>query len=95
MKYEWDAEKAKANFKKHHVSFELAITIFDDPLHLSVVDRPSSSKEERWVTIGLAADQSTLIVVHTYFLRINDEVIRIISARKATKSERKQYEEGI
>jgi uncharacterized DUF497 family protein len=94
MKFLWDPIKAKLNLKKHLISFELAITVFDDPYHLSSLDS-GASKEERWVTVGLAADRATLIVVHTYVKQIDDEMIRIISARKATRSERRQYEEGV
>lgn len=94
MLFEWDANKARTNREKHGVSFELAATIFSDPLHLSI---PEHTKGEgRWVTIGCAADLSTLVVVHTYIEHTdNGEVIRIISARTATKKERKQYEERI
>jgi uncharacterized DUF497 family protein len=94
MLFEWDANKAKTNLEKHGISFELAATIFSDPLHLSIPEQTKG--EERWVTIGCAADLSTLVVVHTYIDRTdNGEVLRIISARKATKKERNQYEEGI
>lgn len=96
MKYKWDPKKAEVNFKKHGVSFEIASTVFDDPHHISLVDHSSSIKEERWVTLGLASDRRTLVVIHTYLTLIHgDEVIRIVSARKATKHERRQYEEGI
>ncbi len=94
MKYFWDPRKAKSNLKKHRISFELALTVFDDPHHLSSLDT-DAGEEERWVTIGVAADCLTLIVIHTYFQGEGDEVIRIISARKATRAERRQYEEGI
>lgn len=90
----WDSNKAQANIKKHGVSFEVASTVFNDPHHLSVLDSKDHG-EERWVTIGLAADKKTLVVVHTYLDSATDEFIRIISARKATKKERKNYEEGI
>jgi len=94
MLFDWDPDKARANLKKHTILFEVASTVFSDPLHLSVPE--SSSGEQRWVTIGHAANGLTLVVVHTYrFDRARGEVIRIISARKATKNERKQYEEGI
>jgi uncharacterized protein len=95
MLFEWGAEKARANFEKHKVAFELATTVFSDPLHLSIPDQKIKG-EERWVTIGLAGNSSTLVVVHTYVERKGElEVIRIISARKATRKERIQYEEGI
>lgn len=95
MLFDWDPVKARTNLKKHGVSFELAITIFSDPLHLSIPDGKSVG-EERWVTIGRAGNASTLVVVHTYKERSSvGEVIRIISARMATRKERKEYEEGI
>ena len=94
MYFEWDPAKAKSNLKKHGVSFELAVTIFFDPFHLSIEDTTAS--EERWVTIGMASNSSTLIVVHTYkIFKDKEEHIRIISAREATKRERHQYEERI
>lgn len=95
MLFEWSSDKAAANLKKHGVSFELAQTVFEDPSHLSVVDR-KTTHEERWVTLGLSTDGRTLLVVHTYVLMDpKDEVVRIISARKATRKEREQYEKGI
>jgi uncharacterized DUF497 family protein len=90
----WDSKKAQTNIKKHGVSFEIASTVFNDPHHLSVLDSKDRG-EERWATLGLAADKKTLVVVHTYFDSATDEFIRIISARKATRKERKSYEEGI
>ena len=95
MYFDWDPKKAKANIKKHGVSFELAVTVFSDPHHLSVIES-STGPEERWVTIGHSPAKSTLIVIHTYLIiRGKEELIRIISARKATRKEKKQYEEGI
>jgi len=94
MLFVWDPEKAEANLKKHKVSFNLAATIFHDPFHLSVLDGKERG-EERWITIGLAADGYSLVVVHLYRDVGKNEVIRIISARKATRKEKKQYEEGI
>ncbi|PIR22552.1 MAG: hypothetical protein COV44_07355 [Deltaproteobacteria bacterium CG11_big_fil_rev_8_21_14_0_20_45_16] len=95
MKFDWDPEKAKANLSKHKISFALATTVFDDPIHLSIPD-PDWKGEERWVSIGMASNTQTLVVVHTDRLRIaEEEVIRIISARKATRKERKEYEERI
>ena len=91
----WDPEKAERSTKKHGISFELAQTVFDDPLHLSILDAKAHG-EERWVTIGRCANTNTLVVVHTYHVTIEgQESIRMISARKATRKESKQYEEGI
>lgn len=95
MKFNWDPTKASSNLKKHKVPFELASTVFDDPYHLSVPD-PDFRNEERWVTVGMAANTQLLVVVHTDRLIENDlEMVRIISARRATRKERKEYEEGI
>ena len=70
------------------MSFETASYIFEDPLHISVPDRIVDG-EGRWLTMGLVGGIVVLVVAHTY----DDEIIRIISARKATKYERKKYEE--
>jgi uncharacterized DUF497 family protein len=95
MLFEWDRIKAFKNLKKHRVSFEIASTIFNDPLHLSVID-PDVNNEDRWVTIGCSANQETLVVVHTErYQSESGEVIRIISARRATRKEKAEYEEGI
>jgi len=95
MKFDWDPAKAEENLKKHKVSFEVATTVFDDLLHLSIED-PDSRREKRWVTIGFASTHKTLVVVHTDRLDVDGtEVIRIISARKATRKEKTVYEEGI
>ena len=90
----WDSNKAKANIEKHGVSFEVAVTVFNDPFNLSILDSKAKG-EERWITVGLSADKKTLIVIHTYIVQDANEIIRIISARKATKKERQTYEEGI
>lgn len=96
MRYEWDTKKAAINFNKHGISFEMGATVFEDPYHISILDDSSSSREERWVTLGIASDAKTVVVVHTYYVEVSEgEAIRIISARQATKSERRQYEEGI
>ncbi|MBI2339492.1 MAG: BrnT family toxin [Deltaproteobacteria bacterium] len=94
MLFSWDPAKAWVNVKKHGVSFELAQTVFDDPLHASVLDK-RHHREERWVTLGLSAAAHILVVVHTYSVVKGTEMIRIISARKATRREKRQYEEGI
>jgi len=95
MLFSWDPNKAQQNLKKHGISFEIAQTIFDDPLHLSVLEK-KTTHEERWITIGTSVDSRTLVAVHTYTLyESGSEITRMISARKATKCERKHYEEGI
>lgn len=93
MRFEWDAAKSEANLRKHHVSFESARAVFDDPFHLSVLGRVVDS-EERWLTMGLAEGLVLLVVAHTYRDDGDEEVVRIISARKATRKERREYENG-
>lgn len=90
MLWDWDDEKARTNLLKHKVPFELAIRVFQDPLHSSTGD--DHETEERWKTIGQVRNQ-LLIVIHT--VPTEDVPGRIISARKATRHERRQYEEAI
>ena len=94
--FEWDTKKANSNIRKHEISFERAATIFRDPNLLSIPDEEHSETEERWLTMGLDEKGILLVISHT-FKEFSKTVykIRIISARKATKSETKQYEEGI
>lgn len=95
MRYEWDDNKNRANLAKHGVSFEIASLVFDDPVQLSIQGWHESG-EERWKTLGLVSGVVILMVAHTY--REDDtgkEVVRIISARKATAHERQRYEQGI
>ncbi len=88
LKFQWNSSKAKENLRKHDVSFEEASTVFSDFLSLTIPDPLHSETEERLVIIGYSQKQRLLVVVHT---EIGD-VIRIISARKATSYERKTYE---
>lgn len=90
MRFEWDKKKNRANKRKHDVSFELAIKIFDDPKMHSVPD--DYEGEERWVTIGMVRGVLILTVIHTWKGEGDEEIIRVISARKATPSERESYE---
>jgi len=89
--YEWDAAKARANIEKHDISFDEAATVFLDPLALTFPDPDHSSRGEREITIGYTAGQQVVFVSHCQ----RGGRVRIISARKATRRERKQYEEGI
>jgi len=89
--YEWDAKKAKGNWQKHRISFEDAASVFLDPLALTFPDPDHSIGEEREITIGRSSKRQVVFVSHC---RRGDRV-RIISARKTTRGERKQYEEGI
>lgn len=88
MKFEWDKNKAKANLRKHRVSFEEAETVFEDDFTVTINDDEHSFDEKRFATIGQSVAGRLLIVSHTF----DGEKIRIISARKPTKVERKDYE---
>jgi uncharacterized DUF497 family protein len=88
--YEWDPFKAAANARKHHVSFEEAASVFLDPAALTFLDPDHSVSEDRALTIGRSVRRRVLLVAHTE----RDDRIRIISARRATRREREQYEEG-
>ena len=88
--FEWDETKAGANLTKHGVSFEEAATVFGDPLSLTIPDPAHSQAEDRFVVIGQSHRRRLLVVVHTE----RGDNIRVISARRASKRERKVYEEG-
>lgn len=88
MRYEWDPAKAEANQKKHGARFADAVAVFSDERALTLDDL--NPDEERYVTIGMDAFARLLVVVYTW----RGEVIRLISARKATRAERAQYVEG-
>ena len=91
--FEWDPTKARQNSRRHSVTFERAATVFLDPNALSVFDEQHSQDEERWVTLGLDRTGALLVVFHTYREETETSaMIRIISARKATNNEAKQYE---
>ena len=94
MRFEWDERKNIRNRAKHRVSFETAKLVFEDPRVVSILDRIEES-EERWHSIGMAGGMLLLLVVHTFRGAEDDEVARIISARKATPRERTIYEEAI
>jgi uncharacterized DUF497 family protein len=89
--FEWDPRRAASNFRRHHVSFEEAQTVFYDDDAIQIPDPDHSRNEERFIMLGMSASLRILVVCHCY--RKSDSVIRIISARKATKLERSQYEE--
>ena len=91
--FEWDDKKAKSNFRKHGISFEEAALVFDDPLAVSKHDRIEDG-EQRWQTIGMAGDCLLLLVAHTVCLEESGaEVVRIISARRLGRKERRRYEQ--
>ena len=89
MGFEWDAEKAEANFAKHGVRFTESLSVFDDDLAITVPDDASEPIERRFVSIGTGAKGRVLVVVYSW-RRTN---IRIISARRAETHERAEYEE--
>lgn len=91
MNFVWDKNKSLSNVKKHKISFEEAQKVFNDPFHLSIEDPDHSEIEERWITIGTVISSGVVLVVHTYVIKRNQESIRIISAKKATARERRQY----
>ena len=92
MRFEWDETKNQRNTRKHGVSFEEARGVFDDPLHLSLLDHRFSYFEERWISIGMTGKKGIVVAAHLYFDEDDEEVVRIISARRATKQEVAQYE---
>ena len=91
LRFEWDPKKAEANLTKHRVSFEEALTVFTDPLARIFPDEEHSVNQLREILIGHSVRRQLILVS---FMAINDRV-RIISARKATRRERKDYEENV
>ena len=89
MRFAWDRAKARENVEKHGVSFEEASSVFADENARLKLDPEHSQTEDRFLLLGFSAKLRMLIVCHAY--RENDEVIRIISARRATPNERRQY----
>lgn len=92
IQFEWDNSKAHINIEKHNVSFEEATTVFADENAILFDDPEHSEEEERFLLLGFSEQARMLIVCHCY--RSDDEIIRIISARKATKKESSYYEKG-
>ena len=90
MQFEWDEEKAAANSAKHRVSFEEAKTVFEDPFYVDFYAPAHSYDEPRYIIIGESHLGRLLIVSYTEL----DDVIRLISAREVTRSERETYEES-
>jgi uncharacterized protein len=89
ISFVWDEKKARENLKKHKISFEEGQTVFSDPNARMIFDPEHSGDEERFILLGISSGLRLLVVCHCY--REDDMVIRIISARKANKSEQKQY----
>jgi uncharacterized DUF497 family protein len=88
--FEWDDEKAASNLRKHGVSFEEAVTVFEDPSALTFFDTDHSAHEDRDRTYGLSRNGRLLVVVHTE----RQHLVRLISARRATRNERAIYQHG-
>jgi uncharacterized protein len=93
MRFEWDEAKNRRNLAKHSISFETAKSVFEDPHALSVQDR-AVEDEERWQTLGRVGGVVVVLLAHTYGEENGEEVIRLISARKATPLERRAYEKN-
>jgi uncharacterized protein len=89
VNFEWDPDKAKQNRRKHRVSFHEAATVFGDPFSATYPDPDHSPSEQRFITVGMSSAGRVLIVAHVD----RNDIVRIISARKTTQRERKQYEE--
>ena len=89
LKFEWDELKESKNQKKHNISFEEATTVFNDSFGRLIPDPEHSESEERYILMGMSSKFKLLLVCHC---ELNLNTIRIISARKAEKFERKQYE---
>jgi uncharacterized protein len=93
LRFEWDPAKATSNKRKHGVSFEMAALVFTDPYALVEQDRIENG-EERWLTIGLVEGFLMLTVAHVIYEHEQIETIRIISARRADRNERRRYEKA-
>mgnify|MGYP001605807418 CR=1 FL=1 len=92
IKFEWDYVKAASNIEKHGVSFDEAKSVFYDEFAIQFYDDENSDSEERFLMLGVSNNSRILLVCHCE--RGDGEIIRIISARKATKNERKHYQGG-
>ena len=93
LAFDWDEQKNESNRKKHGIWFEEAQQVFDDPRGLVFFDEDHSKLEDRFILLGISGSARVLVVV--FYEKEDDDIIRIISARKATKKEIKRYEEGI
>jgi uncharacterized DUF497 family protein len=91
IEFTWDPDKARSNERKHGVAFEEAVTVFVDENALLIPDPDHSADEDRFLILGMSFKLRTLVVCHCY--RKQNEVIRIISARRASRSERRLYEQ--
>jgi len=89
--FEWDEDKAKGNLQKHKISFDEAKTIFNDPALLTFPDQVHSDREDRFISIGMSAKARVLVMVHT---DRGDHIVRVISCRRATRTEQEVYEDN-
>ena len=93
--FDWDDSKAVLNLNKHGVDFRQAMTVMLDPLAMTFFDNEHSQDEDRWVSVGCSSEGALLLVIHTFVgTGPNSALVRIISARPATRNERQQYEQG-
>ena len=92
LHFEWDNKKAAANLQKHGVSFVEATKVFNDPMAISLFDEGHSEQEDRWITMGQADHHRLVVAVHTWQEADDNIHVRIISARRATAHESKNYE---
>jgi uncharacterized protein len=93
LRFDWDERKNRGNRSKHGIWFAEARSVFSDPRARLFHDSEHSEEEDRFILLGVSSAARTLVVVHCY--RQSDSLIRIVSARKATKKEVRSYEEGI
>ena len=89
LRFEWDKKKAQSNQRKHEITFEEASTVFGDPLSITIHDPAHSIGEQRFITMGTSIQNKFIAVVHTN----RGDIVRIINARKATRNEKRQYEQ--
>ena len=94
IRFEWDPVKAKSNERKHGIAFDDAMHVFDDPYALFEQDREDERGELRWQAVGLVGEVLLLVVAHTVREDAQDEIVRLISARRATRKERAHYEQS-
>jgi uncharacterized protein len=93
--FDWDSKKALWNRSNHGVGLQSAMTVFRDPLAITVLDLEHGDNEERWITLGESVSRALLVVVHTRVQTSPDRArVRIISARRASRREARQYREG-
>lgn len=90
LNFEWDNHKAARNLAKHGVSFDEGMTVFDDPFYIDFYDPDHSYEEHRYIIVGISKQQRVLVVSYTE----RGDIIRLISARPATRKEQRDYEDG-